>query len=126
VRAGRNWQRFERNLPIRSQRFHDVTSVTNRQKADLSTDSGSRSITGVTSAQEIGYQLAITTDFTDIHRDGPSAGQPGWIVALNGAPQAAKSSIAAALQDTSDRSWMNLGVDTNSQRQSDSGGKSMC
>ncbi|MFN8507169.1 MAG: chloramphenicol phosphotransferase [Dehalococcoidia bacterium] len=36
---------------------------------------------------------------------------PGQIVILNGPPRAGKSSIAAALQDTPDRTWMTLGVD---------------
>src|SRR5262245_52259246 len=37
--------------------------------------------------------------------------QPGWIVILNGAPRAGKSSIVAAIQDSFDGPWMNLGVD---------------
>jgi chloramphenicol 3-O phosphotransferase len=37
--------------------------------------------------------------------------QPGQIVILNGAPRSGKSSIAAAIQETFDGSWMNLGVD---------------
>ena len=36
---------------------------------------------------------------------------PGWIVVLNGAPRAGKSSIAEAIQETFDGIWMNLGVD---------------
>lgn len=36
---------------------------------------------------------------------------PGQIVILNGAPRAGKSSIAAAIQETFDGVWMNLGVD---------------
>jgi chloramphenicol 3-O phosphotransferase len=36
---------------------------------------------------------------------------PGRIVVLNGAPRSGKSSIAAAIQDTFDGVWMNLGVD---------------
>ena len=36
---------------------------------------------------------------------------PGQIVILNGAPRSGKSSIAAAIQDTFDGPWMNLGVD---------------
>lgn len=36
---------------------------------------------------------------------------PGQIVILNGAPRSGKSSIAAAIQDTFDGVWMNLGVD---------------
>ena len=35
----------------------------------------------------------------------------GQIVILNGAPRSGKSSIAAAIQDTFDGVWMNLGVD---------------
>jgi len=37
--------------------------------------------------------------------------RPGWIVILNGAPRSGKSSIAAAIQETFDGVWMNLGVD---------------
>ncbi len=36
---------------------------------------------------------------------------PGQIVILNGAPRAGKSSIVAALQETLQGPWMNLGVD---------------
>jgi len=36
----------------------------------------------------------------------------GRIVILNGAPRSGKSSIAAAIQETFDGVWMNLGVDT--------------
>lgn len=36
---------------------------------------------------------------------------PGQIVILNGAPRSGKSSIVAAIQDTFDGPWMNLGVD---------------
>lgn len=36
---------------------------------------------------------------------------PGQIVILNGAPRAGKSSIAAAMQESFDGVWMNLGVD---------------
>jgi chloramphenicol 3-O phosphotransferase len=36
---------------------------------------------------------------------------PGQIVILNGAPRSGKSSIVAAVQDTFDGPWMNLGVD---------------
>ena len=36
---------------------------------------------------------------------------PGQIVILNGAPRSGKSSIAAAIQQTFDDPWMNLGVD---------------
>ena len=36
---------------------------------------------------------------------------PGQIVILNGAPRAGKSSLAAAIQETFDGLWMNLGVD---------------
>lgn len=37
--------------------------------------------------------------------------EPGQVVILNGPPRAGKSSIAAAIQDTFDGIWMNLGVD---------------
>jgi chloramphenicol 3-O phosphotransferase len=40
-----------------------------------------------------------------------SSPRPGYIVVLNGAPRAGKSSIAAAIQATFDGVWMNLGVD---------------
>jgi len=40
--------------------------------------------------------------------DPPALGQ---IVILNGAPRSGKSSIAAAMQETFDGPWMNLGVD---------------
>ena len=36
---------------------------------------------------------------------------PGQIVILNGAPRAGKSSIVAAIQNSFDGPWMNLGVD---------------
>lgn len=36
---------------------------------------------------------------------------PGQVVILNGAPRSGKSSIAAAIQETFDGVWMNLGVD---------------
>ncbi len=36
---------------------------------------------------------------------------PGQIIILNGAPRSGKSSIAAAIQETFDGLWMNLGVD---------------
>jgi chloramphenicol 3-O phosphotransferase len=36
---------------------------------------------------------------------------PGQIVILNGAPRAGKSSIVAAIQESFDGPWMNLGVD---------------
>jgi chloramphenicol 3-O phosphotransferase len=36
---------------------------------------------------------------------------PGQIVVLNGAPRSGKSSIVAAIQETFDGVWMNLGVD---------------
>jgi chloramphenicol 3-O phosphotransferase len=36
---------------------------------------------------------------------------PGQIIILNGAPRAGKSSIVAAIQETFDGVWMNLGVD---------------
>lgn len=37
--------------------------------------------------------------------------QPGQIIILNGAPRSGKSSIVAAIQETLDGVWMNLGVD---------------
>ena len=37
--------------------------------------------------------------------------KPGQIVVLNGAPRAGKSSIVAAIQETFDWVWLNLGVD---------------
>jgi chloramphenicol 3-O phosphotransferase len=37
---------------------------------------------------------------------------PGQIVILNGAPRSGKSSIAAAIQESFDGPWLNLGVDT--------------
>lgn len=37
--------------------------------------------------------------------------KPGQIIILNGAPRSGKSSIAAAIQETFDGLWMNLGVD---------------
>jgi len=37
--------------------------------------------------------------------------EPGWIVILNGAPRSGKSSIVAAIQDSFEGPWMNLGVD---------------
>lgn len=40
-----------------------------------------------------------------------SSAKPGQIVILNGAPRAGKSSIAAAIQDSFDGVWINLGVD---------------
>lgn len=40
------------------------------------------------------------------------AEQPGQIVILNGVPRSGKSSIVAAIQETFDGPWMNLGVDT--------------
>lgn len=36
---------------------------------------------------------------------------PGQIVILNGTPRSGKSSIAAAIQNTFEGVWMNLGVD---------------
>lgn len=36
---------------------------------------------------------------------------PGQIIILNGAPRSGKSSIAAAIQESFDGPWMNLGVD---------------
>jgi chloramphenicol 3-O phosphotransferase len=39
------------------------------------------------------------------------SGLSGQIVILNGAPRSGKSSIAAAIQETFDGMWMNLGVD---------------
>jgi chloramphenicol 3-O phosphotransferase len=38
--------------------------------------------------------------------------EPGQIVILNGAPRSGKSSIVAAIQETFDGPWVNLGVDT--------------
>ena len=38
-------------------------------------------------------------------------GRQGAIVVLNGVPRSGKSSIVAALQEASDRPWLNLGVD---------------
>ena len=35
----------------------------------------------------------------------------GWVVLLNGAPRAGKSSIVSALQSSGEEHWMNLGVD---------------
>ena len=40
-----------------------------------------------------------------------SHGPNGQIIILNGAPRSGKSSIAAAIQQTFDGTWMNLGVD---------------
>ena len=40
-----------------------------------------------------------------------AAAAPGQIVVLNGVPRAGKSSIAAAVQESFDGPWMNLGVD---------------
>jgi chloramphenicol 3-O phosphotransferase len=37
--------------------------------------------------------------------------EPGQIIILNGVPRSGKSSIVAAIQDTYDGLWMNLGVD---------------
>ena len=42
---------------------------------------------------------------------GMSAEAPGQIVILNGAPRSGKSSIVAAIQETFDGVWINLGVD---------------
>jgi chloramphenicol 3-O phosphotransferase len=39
------------------------------------------------------------------------AASPGRIVILNGVPRAGKSSIAAAIQDSFDGVWMNIGLD---------------
>jgi chloramphenicol 3-O phosphotransferase len=36
----------------------------------------------------------------------------GQVVVLNGAPRSGKSSIAAAIQESADGPWLNLGVDT--------------
>ena len=41
----------------------------------------------------------------------PAGGAAGTIVVLNGSPRSGKSSIAAALQGSSDVLWLNLGVD---------------
>ena len=38
-------------------------------------------------------------------------GQPGQIIILNGPPRSGKSSISAAIQNTFEGVWMNLGVD---------------
>lgn len=38
--------------------------------------------------------------------------KPGQIIILNGVPRSGKSSIAAAIQETFEGLWMNLGVDT--------------
>ena len=40
---------------------------------------------------------------------------PGQIVILNGVPRAGKSSIVAAIQETFDGPWMNLGVDAHAR-----------
>jgi chloramphenicol 3-O phosphotransferase len=40
-----------------------------------------------------------------------STATPGQIVVLNGAPRSGKSSIVAAVQESFDGPWMNLGVD---------------
>jgi len=40
-----------------------------------------------------------------------AGGAPGTIVVLNGTPRSGKSSIAAALQGSSDELWLNVGVD---------------
>ncbi|WP_237153775.1 chloramphenicol phosphotransferase CPT family protein [Oryzibacter oryziterrae] len=41
----------------------------------------------------------------------PNGRIPGFVVILNGAPRAGKSSIVAALQARTDAVWINLGVD---------------
>jgi chloramphenicol 3-O phosphotransferase len=41
----------------------------------------------------------------------PTSDATGRVVLLNGVPRAGKSSIAAAIQDSFDGVWMNLGVD---------------
>jgi chloramphenicol 3-O phosphotransferase len=41
----------------------------------------------------------------------PSPAPPGQIVVLNGAPRSGKSSIVAAIQESFEGTWMNLGVD---------------
>jgi chloramphenicol 3-O phosphotransferase len=41
----------------------------------------------------------------------PAFTKPGQIVILNGPPRSGKSSIAAAVQETFDDPWMNIGVD---------------
>jgi chloramphenicol 3-O phosphotransferase len=38
-------------------------------------------------------------------------GAPGWVVVLNGAPRAGKSSIVEVIQETFAGPWLNLGVD---------------
>jgi chloramphenicol 3-O phosphotransferase len=43
--------------------------------------------------------------------DGSGAGGDGTIVVLNGPPRSGKSSIAGALQGSSDSLWLNFGVD---------------
>jgi chloramphenicol 3-O phosphotransferase len=40
-----------------------------------------------------------------------SVSQPGQIIILNGPPRSGKSSISAAIQNTFEGVWMNLGVD---------------
>lgn len=40
---------------------------------------------------------------------------PGQIIVLNGAPRSGKSSIVAAIQDTFEGPWMNLGVDVHAR-----------
>jgi starch synthase len=65
-----------------------------------------------------GTNRALSPGHTDpMERTGPAeAGRAsGWIVVLNGAPRAGKSSIARVIQDTFDRPWMSLGADVFSQ-----------
>lgn len=45
----------------------------------------------------------------------PHENQPGQIIILNGVPRSGKSSIVAAIQDTFEGLWMNLGVDRSMQ-----------
>ena len=42
---------------------------------------------------------------------GDAVAEPGTIVVLNGAPRAGKTTVARALQQSSDRIWLHLGVD---------------
>lgn len=44
-----------------------------------------------------------------------ASSRPGGIVILNGVPRAGKSSIASAMQESCEGTWMNLGVDVFSQ-----------
>ena len=42
---------------------------------------------------------------------GDAGAEPGTIVVLNGAPRAGKTTVARALQQSSDQIWLHLGVD---------------